>query len=404
MTLGSKERSHPVHTPLEDRTRTTPPRLLLVTENTLGFGHRRAAEALQAAWHTLTGEQALIETTLSEKLTLSYNLIYGQTLQHARFLWGLAYASERMSSRLFRHGFALQSMEKAQHLIKTYRPDIVFVTHALPVTVFGKLKRKGAPFKLAVAVTDFDVNGFWIDKNVDRYYLAHASLIQRLYRRYRVPPHTMLASGMPIFTPPPLDPPMLRKKLDLPTDLPLILIAGGGEGLIDVRKIIPTLDRLNDPFAFIIITGRNEALWRSLQSHRTLNHPLIVKRYVENFLDYLTASDLIISKPGGLTLSEIFAVGRPSILIQPIPGQESRNLKFVRRHATALIAHNIDELTHAVSDLLQSPQKRCDLAQRAAALGNKEAALTIARDLLLLRDNDNDEAVFVSAAGKSSSS
>lgn len=402
MTVQSKKeyaQEHPqlVHSLLEDHTQKKQPRLLLITENTLGFGHRRAAEALQVAWRAVTGQEATIETTLPEKLTLSYNHIYGQTLQHARFLWGLAYASERMSSRLFRHGFALQSMAKAEHLIQTYRPDIVLVTHALPVAVFGKLKRKGFSFQLSVAVTDFDANGFWIDRDVDRYYLAHAFLIQRLHRRYRIPLPTMRATGIPIMAPPLFDPSDLRKKLNLPLDLPIILIAGGGEGLIDVRKMIPALDQLSEPFAMVIMTGHNEALWQYLHTQSSLHHPFIVKRYVDNFLDYLMASELIISKPGGLTLSEIFAVGRPSILIQPIPGQETRNLKFVRRYDAALIARDIDTLVKTVRDLLLNSTQRHDLAARALSLGKKDAAYTIVHDLLERAHSHNPSSKIVSA-------
>jgi processive 1,2-diacylglycerol beta-glucosyltransferase len=104
--------------------------------------------------------------------------------------------------------------------------------------------------------------------------------------------------------------------------------------------------------------------------------------FVDNVFDYMHASDVLVSKPGGLTSSEALTAELPMILVRPLPGQEERNTRYlVRRHA-AIRATGARDLTAALSDLLGSPERERRLRERVRALRRPDAAAAVAARVL----------------------
>ncbi|MBE3595930.1 MAG: glycosyltransferase [Hydrogenibacillus sp.] len=365
-------------------------RILIATEATLGMGHKRAAEALKIAIEREAPDsEVALTTALVPQAEALFNHLYGQALSHMPYVWGAAYASERVTSTLFKHAFGMRALSRARSIVEHLNPDIVITTHALSVPAFARLKRQ-YPFFLAVAVTDFDANGFWINRRrVDRYFVAHAEVAARISRRYRLPLTRFVPSGIPIdplFADPALEMKAkgLRRALQIPADEPLIVLMGGGEGLLDMAALIQALDALPNPFVLTAVTGRNAALRAALErlnDERRLRHRLIVRGYVTDAPVWLAAADIIFTKPGGLTLSEVLALGKPAVLFQPIPGQETRNVRFIMKHGAALLAPDIDEAAAKLRTLLCDPAERNALSARARALGKPDAAREIVRTL-----------------------
>jgi processive 1,2-diacylglycerol beta-glucosyltransferase len=91
----------------------------------------------------------------------------------------------------------------------------------------------------------------------------------------------------------------------------------------------------------------------------------------------MTASDLTITKPEGLTTSECLAMGLPMIVILPIPGQEERNTDFLLENGAALKACNGGALNYRVSMLLNEPARLEELRIKAKQLGKPDAVRTI---------------------------
>jgi len=217
---------------------------------------------------------------------------------------------------------------------------------------------------------------------------------KRISARYHLPEERFIPTGIPIH-------PVFaageeekrrrreekRKELEI-SEEPLILLFGGGEGLFDFPSLIHALDKLTLPFSLLVLTGRNTFLWETLQTLRSsLHHKLIPYGFLQNpqeILDIYLAGDLLITKAGGLTVSEALAVGLPMILHRPIPGQESRNTKYLLEKEAALYAPRADILLRTVEFLLREPGRRQELAERARALGKPDAALRIARHMLAL--------------------
>ncbi|MBD5632923.1 MAG: hypothetical protein IAI49_00470 [Candidatus Eremiobacteraeota bacterium] len=267
-------------------------------------------------------------------------------------------------------------------LVVDLKPDLVVCTHAFPCGVMSEYKRQfDSTLPVVGIVTDFVVHPFWIYTNIDAYAVATPEMRLALTSR-GVAPERVVLSGIPIdarfgnarF---PVD--RLRAELDLPRDKRLVLIMGGGVGIGPLDKMMRALGNVDVPLAAAVIVGRNKALERRVTAAAEHTaYPLRVFGFVNNVFDYMHASDVLLTKPGGLTSSEALAARVPMILVKPLPGQEERNTRYlVTRHA-AVRARGERQLVAAVSDVLTSPERREQLRASSEALRHPDAAVRVA--------------------------
>jgi hypothetical protein len=96
----------------------------------------------------------------------------------------------------------------------------------------------------------------------------------------------------------------------------------------------------------------------------------------------VTAADLVMTKPGGLTTSEALACGAALVIVNPIPGQESRNNDFLLENGAAIKVNNVATLSYELTQLLREPERIAQLKGNARKLGKPGAAFRIARAAL----------------------
>jgi processive 1,2-diacylglycerol beta-glucosyltransferase len=172
----------------------------------------------------------------------------------------------------------------------------------------------------------------------------------------------------------------VRQTLGLDATRPVLLVLAGGLGLPMLKKSVQTLFHLNRPVQIITVAGKNEALRRRLDKFAPPDHiRLINQGYVRNMHELLTVSDLVITKPGGLTVSECLAKRRPMLLYAPIPGQEERNADFALRHELAMRATVPQDLPAMVEQVLGNAALQQRFQANLAACSHPDAAFTIAQ-------------------------
>jgi len=133
----------------------------------------------------------------------------------------------------------------------------------------------------------------------------------------------------------------VAKAAGLRDDLPVLLVLSGGLGMGPVADILTSLDRVGTPLQTIAVAGRNAELRAELAT-RDHRHPTRVLGFV-TFMDELMATaDLVLTKPGGLTTAEAMALGRPLLILNPIPGQESANSDFLLERGAAVKVNRIE--------------------------------------------------------------
>ena len=104
--------------------------------------------------------------------------------------------------------------------------------------------------------------------------------------------------------------------------------------------------------------------------------------FVDNMHELMAAADLVVSKPGGLTSSEVLARGKPMVIVDPIPGQEQRNSEFLLEEGAAIRLLEVGDAAVQIGALLSDHRRLARLTDAAARLGRPRAAETVAREVL----------------------
>jgi processive 1,2-diacylglycerol beta-glucosyltransferase len=172
----------------------------------------------------------------------------------------------------------------------------------------------------------------------------------------------------------------VRKRYGLRDDLPVLLVLSGGFGMGPVAEILGELNKLTTPVQVVVVCGRNEQLRRELAVQER-RHPTHVLGFATNMHELMAVSDLVITKPGGLTSSEALAMGKPMFVLNPIPGQEAANSDFLLEHGAATKANRVEDLPFRLEKLLNS-SKLAEMSRAAKALGKVDAARAVCREVL----------------------
>ena len=166
-------------------------------------------------------------------------------------------------------------------------------------------------------------------------------------------------------------------------DKKTLLIMGGSMGHGDLENIIEDLDGIDIDFQIISVCGSNKSLKKKIDN-------MIIKKGIYNFgfvdnVDLLMdASDLIITKPGGLTSSESLAKGIPMILINPIPGQEERNVEFLVNNGLGIMASETYPVDEAIYQLINNKDRIESIKKMAAVFGKPKATPDLCKFILNL--------------------
>jgi processive 1,2-diacylglycerol beta-glucosyltransferase len=216
---------------------------------------------------------------------------------------------------------------------------------------------------------------------VDLYCVAAEETKARLVARGATA-ENVVVTGIPIaakFSAKP-DARVVRKALGLRDDLPTLLVLSGGFGMGPVGKILGQLDEVAREFQTVVVCGRNEELRRDLAA-QDRQHPTRVLGFASNMHELMAVADLVITKPGGLTSSEALAMGKPLLILDPIPGQETANSDFLLERGAAVKVNRAEDVPFKVEQLLAS-KKLVALANAAKSLGRPQAAESVCREVV----------------------
>jgi processive 1,2-diacylglycerol beta-glucosyltransferase len=365
---------------------------ILIATVTAGAGHLAAAAALDEAWRALRPEDVVDRVDLGKFFSPLHRKIvsdgYVKLVNHAPELWGMMFAKTdkpKMAGALnrVRKLFPSNSRARFGRYVRQFKPDVVLCTHYFPLDTLNHLCRKrGGPRPMAVSVvTDFEAHALWMDACVDLYCVAAEETKARLVARGAVP-DDVVVTGIPISARFSVKQAAkaVRKTLGLRDDLPVLLVPSGGFGMGPVGAILAELDKVERPFQTVVVTGRNEELRRELAA-QDRKHPTHVLGFVTNMHELMAVSDLIITKPGGLTSSEALAMGKPLFILNPISGQEAANSDFLLEHGAAAKANRVEDLPYRIEQLLGT-KKLAEMGRAAKALGRPEAARDVCREVV----------------------
>ena len=360
---------------------------VLVMYITARSGHYQAARALEQGIRRVNPRAQTLTIDafqyLNPVLARIVDRMYLSVIQNAPEIWDYLYDNPKVVHRSdsFRKLLHRYDSPRLHGLLQDFRPEVIACTQAFPCGLVADYKEEqGVSTPLYGILTDFSPHAYWVHAQVNGYVVPAEESRQWLLD-HRVEPERVSAFGIPIdpiFAEPP-DIPAIRRRLQLVSGVPVILLMGGGQGLGPIVEVVEQMDRLPREFQLLVIAGTNESLYHKLITRApALKHPVQVFGHVDFVADLMSVSSFIITKTGGLTTSEALAKGLPILALNPIPGQEAKNAAFLVKEKAARLVKDFGEMAHSVQQLLDHPDELAEMAATARKLGKPQAALNAA--------------------------
>ncbi len=309
-------------------------RVLLLSEG-FGAGHTQAAHALAASLKTRSPELQTRVIELGRFLhpTLAPLLIqaYKKTVTAQPRLVGMVYRSQynRTMGRFSQLALHRLFYTQTAAILRQLRPDAIVCTHPFPNAVISRLKRSGLDLPLCTVITDYDAHGTWIAPDTDRYLVSTQEVRRKLLAR-GVPDYKIQVTGIPVH--PSFweqhDRAQLRAEMGL-KPLPTVLVMGGGWGLVDQEDVLRQMANWRERVQLVFCLGSNRKAYERLSQDRAFQHEHIhLLGFTNEIHKWMEVSDLLVTKPGGMTCSEALAKCIPMLFYNPIPGQEEENCQY----------------------------------------------------------------------------
>lgn len=353
-----------------------------------GYGHRKVAEAVyQELSKRRNGHQIEIFDALEKTNFIfekSYSALYHQMVMHASWLWAFLFSLTSypfiypVISPLRTAWNWLQSFHLRKY-IQAGNYDYIVFTHFFPAEVCATLKRTGRiKAKLLTIVTDVIPHRVWANSGTD-YYWIMADESAKTLMNYGVERDKIYVKGIPVSADfmTRLNPQSIRKKLELREGRLTILFSSGSFGMGPTEEVLASFNELKDQIQAIVICGKNKVLLHQL-NNRTFPFPIRLFGFVDNMPELMSASDLLIAKPGGATMCESLAENLPMIMTSPIPGQESHNADWLSMHQAAFKVKNPSEIKDIVKGIIQNPKLLESMKVAVQKLAKPKAAKDLA--------------------------
>ena len=360
-----------------------------------GSGHVRAAEAIKATAEKLCPNFEVVHIDVMDLVPPLFKKVYTETYikiveNHPAF-WGYLYHksdTEKVNSALSKLRVAIERLNtgKLKKVLKEIKPDQVICTHFLPAQLLSRQIFEGKFDKpVWVQVTDFDVHGLWIQPNMAGYFAASEEVAWKMAEK-GIKQENIWVTGIPVMPEfcEPHDRQACITEIGLDPDKATLLLMSGGAGIGNIGALAERLLKTNERYQVIAVAGKNEQLLETLNQLKVKYDDRLLPVGFTNSIDkYMAASDLAITKSGGLTTSECLVMGLPMIVASPIPGQEERNADYLLENGAALKACDQSAVIWRVDMLLYDRKHLDALKQNALDLARPEAAQKVLEALAI---------------------
>lgn len=372
---------------------------ILILSATAGAGHVRAAEALVETAKALslpveTRHEDILKYTFPVFRKIYSDIQYA-VVNKSPELWGYLYRKSEFTGtpkpappliKLFNHF----NYKKYHRLLRDTAPDAVLCTHFLPYAALDKeLNTSFRDIPFFAVTTDYDVHSLWINPAVRHYYVGTEETAWTL-TSHGISKDAISVTGIPVM-------PQFGKRttqrtarlqLGLSTNSFTIMILSGGYTTGIIEEVLSSISKTlssyrKKEFQVIIVCGKNARLYEKL---KRMKPPDTVRHYLYrhvSFIDQLMdCADILITKSGGLTVSEALAKQLPMIIFDPVPGQEGRNAMYLLEHGAALSAGSLSNLEFKLKQLIEDRTLLDTMKTNAGRIAKPDAAKKILEDVM----------------------
>lgn len=370
---------------------------ILIFYASYGGGHLNAAKSIQ---EYITCNYPNYDTELIdcmkyinktvEKLTTA---AYKEMAKKAPWAWGKIYSDSQKGALAHISTRSNKIMAiKLLKLLREKQPDLIISTHPFGSQMCSYLKRKGKiSSKLATIMTDFSPHDQWLVRSdfTDSFFVANDKMKEYLISK-NISENKVFSTGIPISSRflKDYDKQQILKDYNLENNKKTILFFGGGEfglGKSKTLEIFETLAKNFSDFQVIAIAGKNPKMkegFEKIVNDNNCSKNIKILEFTNQVPELMYISDLVISKPGGLTTSESLACNLPMIIINPIPGQEEENAEFLENNNVGIWIRKHDNPYDILKNILSDSSKLENMKENTNILARKHSTENICKILL----------------------
>ncbi len=353
-------------------------------------GHFHAANAIERGLLEFSGDIEIKKVNAlgytNPILEKVINRAYMEVIKKKPEIWERIYDNQEVMQKAEKIREALHkfNMPKMKKLIELYSPDAIFCTQAFPCGMAAGYKKEFKKNILLIGIlTDYAPHSYWLFDEVD-FYVTPSEDISRELENKGVPFHKIKTYGIPVD-------PKFQKIKDIQTiwkDLGFteksntILIMGGSQGLGAIEDVVESL--LSDKehkYRLLVVAGANKKLYKRMAKIKRSkdDNNFHMFSYVDNIDELMQISDVIISKAGGMTITETITKGLPMVIVDPLPGHERRNTDYLVKKGAAIEVKEHNQIHKAINELFDSKIALIEMRKNIEKLVKKDSALNIAK-------------------------
>jgi len=281
---------------------------------------------------------------------------------------------------------------KLNTLLQEFNPDIIISTHPFSSQMCAILKKKGKiNCKIATVMTDYAPHGQWLvlHEYIDYIFVAHSGMKDSIVN-LGIDSSKVYDTGIPLSNRflQHYNKEQTLKNFGLTIGKTTVLFFAGGEfglGKSTTYQILESIIANFPDFQVVAIAGKNQKMKKkfdTLVEECNKSETVKVLEYTTQVPELMSVSDLVITKPGGLTTTESLASGLPLVVINPIPGQEEENAKFLEKYNVAVWIKKEDSINTILTDLFSDKEKLKKMKINARLLAKKYSTKDICEILL----------------------
>ena len=343
-----------------------------------------------------------------EKLTTA---AYREMAKKAPWAWGKIYSDSQKGPLAHLSSRSNKIMAiKLLRLLREKQPDIIISTHPFGSQMCSYLKRKNKiTAKIATIMTDFSPHDQWLvgHESTDYFFVANDKMKNYLISK-GITENKISVTGIPISNRflKTYNKKEILDAYNLSEDKFTVLFFGGGEfglGKTKTAEIFESFvqESLKEKIQIIAIAGKNpkmKASFKEIVSKYSVNtnttnttnttdttditNNVKILEFTNQVPELMSISDLVVTKPGGLTTSESLASHLPMLIINPIPGQEEENAEFLEDKGIAIWLRKNDDSKLIIENLLADNQKLNLMKENTKLLARPHSTETICKMIL----------------------
>ena len=371
---------------------------ILIFYGSYGGGHLSAAKSIKEYIEKNYTDTDVVMLDCIEYVNKIINKLttkaYADMAKNAHWIWKQLYYNSEKNGALARIGNAVNRLMaiKLNKLFKNGAPDLIISTHPFSSQMCAILKSKGKiNSQIATILTDYAPHRQWLEKQeyVNYFFVAHDGMLEDLVKR-GIDRNKIYSTGIPLSNRflAHYDKDGILKEFGLAKNKATVLFFAGGEygfGKDTTFNILKTIIEEFDNLQVVAIAGKNvkmQAKFETLVKETDSEDTVKVLSYTNKVPELMSISDIVISKPGGLTTTESLASGLPIIVINPIPGQEEENAEFLEQNGVGIWLKKNDNIKEKLREILSSTEKIKEMKINARLLSKKNSTADICKILL----------------------